>query len=175
MPLFDLILLLIIFGFIFFGFWFGVIHAFGALVGVVFGAYLAGQWYEGWAQALNVFFYGNINVARVVIFLVLFTLVNRVVGFVFYLLEKVFRIVSIIPFLKTINRLAGAALGFLEGAIVVGTVLYLSAKYPMPQFFSDGLAQSQFAGPLINTAKLVIPLLPKATQQLQAFIPWITF
>ncbi|MBI4276405.1 CvpA family protein, partial [Candidatus Uhrbacteria bacterium] len=140
MSLFDLILAIVVFGFVLSGFWFGVIHALGAVVGLVLGAYVAGQWYEGWAQALAWLFYGHDNVARIVIFMAIFTLVNRLVGLVFYILERIFKIISVVPFLKTINRLAGAALGFIEGVVVVGAALYLTSKYQFPDWYTKSLA-----------------------------------
>lgn len=173
MALFDLILLIIVLGFVLAGFWFGVIQAFGAVIGLVFGAYLAGQLYEPWAQTFQWVFLGNLNVARVVIFIVIFTVVNRLIGLVFWFLEKIFHIVAVIPFLKTINRLAGAVLGFVEGVVVVGAALYLTSKYQFPEWYTTALAESKFAPMLLAAAATVIPLLPDALKKLQSYVPWI--
>lgn len=173
MALFDIVLLLIVFGFVLFGFWFGVIQAFGAVVGLVLGGYLAGQWYDGWATALQPFFFGYGNAGRIIVFIAIFTIINRLVGVVFYLLERVFHIVSIVPFLKSINRLAGAALGLVEGLVVIGAALYLTSKYQFPEWYTTALAESKFAPMLVSTAQLVIPLLPDAVKRLQSYVPWM--
>jgi len=46
MILFDLILLLVLGGFVFYGLWFGLINTLGVLVGTIAGAFLAARWYE---------------------------------------------------------------------------------------------------------------------------------
>jgi hypothetical protein len=70
----------------------------------VVGAWLASRWYIivfEWAENL---FFGYDNLGKVLTFIILFTLINRLVGFAFALIDKTFRLLSIIPFLKTINR-----------------------------------------------------------------------
>ena len=74
MAIIDFVLILVIFGFVLFGFWFGLIHTLGALVGTVAGVFLASRWYEGaavWAQHT---FAGSLNVWKVIVFLLLFIL-----------------------------------------------------------------------------------------------------
>ena len=66
MGLSDIILLIIIAGFAMFGFWFGLIHTLGSLLGTVFGAYLASRYYEPMADWLiNITGWGE-NISKVV-------------------------------------------------------------------------------------------------------------
>jgi len=111
MTIFDTILLIILAGFVFYGLFFGLIRTLGSLVGIVAGAWLASRLYLSvyeWAENL---FFGYDNLGKVVTFIILFVLINRLVGFAFTLLDKAFNIISIVPFLKTINRLAGHLAG----------------------------------------------------------------
>ncbi len=170
MTFLDLILILIVFGFVLAGLWFGFIHALGALVGTIFGVLVAGHYYDSWAQATQGIFFGNINLARVVMFFLIMVLVNRLIGLVFWVIEKIFKIMSIIPFLKTINALAGGALGFLEGVVVVGGSLYIAARYPIGQQFAGALAASNVGLWLIKVFGLFAPLLPEILRNLKSIV-----
>lgn len=170
MVLFDLILLLILGGFVLYGLWFGLIHMVGVLVGTVAGAYLAARWYEPASSWLGFLFGGHTNIGRVVCFLLLFILINRLVGLLFWLVDKAFSLLKIIPFLKTINRLLGAVFGFIEGSLVLGLTLFLAEKYPLGDWFAGALAESWVANYFIVVGKILMPLLPEVVKQLQSYV-----
>lgn len=170
MTLFDVILLIFLFGFTLFGFWFGLIHTFGAVIGAIIGAFIAGHTFEPAAQKLLFLFADNLNLARVVCFIVIFVLVNRLTGLVFVVIEKVFKIISFIPFLKTINRLAGAVFGFIEGFLVIGLVLYVAGRYPIGLFWDKVLSGSQVAPYFVEVGETLSPLLPDILNQLESII-----
>jgi membrane protein required for colicin V production len=161
MTIFDLILLLILGGFVMYGLWFGFIHALGSLFGVAVGAFLAARWYEPVSNWLGFLFGGHQNFAKVICFLIIFTVINRLVGFVFWFIGKIFSIISIIPFLKTIDRLGGAILGFIEGVLVLGLTLFVAARYPLGDWFSENLTKSTVAHYFVSVAKILEPLLPE--------------
>jgi len=170
MTFFDLILVLSVFAFVLAGLWFGFIHALGALVGMVLSVLVAGRYYDSWGHATAGIFFGNENLARVVMFFLLMILVNRLIGLVFWIIEKIFKIVAVIPFLKTFNALLGGALGLIEGIMVVGGTLYIAARYPVSASFASVLAASQFGIWLLHAFGLFAPLLPHAVRQIQAVI-----
>jgi membrane protein required for colicin V production len=169
MAILDIILLIILGGFVLFGLWFGLIHTLGALLGTVVGAWIAGHYYISAASWLSGIF-GDSNTVKIVSFIIIFMIANRLIGLIFYILDRVFRIVSIIPFLKTINRLAGAILGFLEGILVIGVSLFVMSRYPLGDWFTNELIVSPVAHWLIVAAKLIVPLLPEVIRQLKAII-----
>lgn len=154
---FDLILILIIFSFVLFGLWFGLIHALGGLLGTVVGAVIAVKYYKRW---------GTTNLAQVISFIVLFTLGSRLTGFIFYGVEKLLKIANILPGIKTINRLAGGILGLAEGAIVVGIALLFAAKFNFP-ILTAAVSKSELAQFVIGVGQTVLPFFPKALEQIQ--------
>lgn len=171
MCIFDTILLIALAGFIFYGLFFGLIRTLGSLVGVVIGAWLASHFYLSVFEWVGNLFFGFDNLGKVIVFIILFTLFNRLIGFGFSILDKTFNIISVIPFLKTINRLAGAILGFLEGGLVLGLILYVAARYSfMPSFFGEWLTNSQIAPFLLKFANVLLPLLPDMLKKLQSLI-----
>ncbi|MFA5076561.1 MAG: CvpA family protein [Patescibacteria group bacterium] len=169
MGLFDLILLLLLFGFILFGIWFGFIHTLGSLIGIVLGAWVAGHYYDSVAS-WGIFIWGPGDWGKVIAFLLILILINRLVGLIFYIIDRIFEFFSIIPFLKSINRLVGGALGFLEGAFTLGLVLFFLARFPINEWLTTGLETSRVAPWLIGMAKFLIPLLPELLRQLQSVI-----
>jgi len=169
MTLFDIILLVILGGFVLFGLWFGLIHTLGALLGTLVGAWIAGHYYLSFADWLGKIF-GYSNTVKMISFIVIFIIANRLIGLIFYIIDKIFKFVAIIPFLKTINRLGGAILGFIEGILVIGVSLYIASRYPLGEWFIRSLADSTVAHWLIKIAKIITPLLPEVIRQLKSVI-----
>lgn len=169
MPVIDIILLIFLGGFVLFGLWFGFIHTLGSLVGVVVGSYLAGQYYEPFGSYLtSVFDFANL--AKIAAFIIIFIIANRLVGFVFWIINKMFNIISIIPFLKSINRLLGALLGFVEGSLVLGLILYILGRYSVSSSLDIALSGSKVAHYLVKEAGILEPLLPEFLRQLESVI-----
>ncbi|MFH0951543.1 MAG: CvpA family protein [bacterium] len=171
MIIFDAVLLLALAGFVFYGLFFGLIRTLGSLVGVVVGAWAAGQWYldfYGWTTNL---FFGHENLGKIISFIIVFVLVNRLVGFLFVLLDKFFHLLTIIPFLKTINRLAGAIFGFIEGSLILGLLLYVASRYTLVDHWTAKLlAGSKMAPWLLKFTDILTPLLPELLKQLKSII-----
>lgn len=170
LTILDLILLLIIFLFVAFGFAMGLIQAVGALVGVVIGSWLAGVYYEPVGAWLEPILLGHGMTARIVAFILIFTIVNRLAGLAFWFINKIFRLITLIPFTKSINRLLGALLGFLEGTLVLGLILYFVSRFEVSEWFSGILAGSKVAAWLIEMANILTPLLPDLLTQLKSVI-----
>lgn len=166
MPIFDVILLIIIAGFVFYGLFFGLIRTLGSLIGVILGLWLTFIFYStvfGWIKNL---FFGHEFFGQIITFIILFTFINRLIGFIFALLDRTFDLLSVIPFLKTINRLTGAVLGFVEGGLVLGLIL----MYISQTSYGVWLASSQVAPFLIKFAKVVMPLLPGLLDRIKGLV-----
>ena len=125
----DLILIVAVIVFVLIGFFMGLIQAVGAIIGVVLGAWLAGQNYLTLADWLKPYLFNNVTITKIVAFMLIFAIVNRLVALIFWIVNKIFKIASFIPFLGSINRLAGAILGLVEGVLIVGLSIYVIAKF----------------------------------------------
>ena len=165
MTFLDLILGLLLFGFMLGGLWFGLIHMIGAVVGLVASTLVAGHY-----ASLPVTFLGSSNLARVGVFFIIMVLVNRVIGIIFWVIEKAFKIVAVIPFMKTFEKILGGVLGLAEGVVVFGGVLYLAARYPLSDTFSKALATSKLALWLIKAFGIFAPLLPAIIRNLKSIV-----
>ncbi len=170
MSTIDLIFLITLGGFTLFGLWFGLIHTLGALVGTILGAIVAGNYYEPVAEWSGFLFGDHENLARLVCFLLIFIIVNRLVGFIFHLLDKAFNIITKLPFLNAINRLAGAVLGFMEGILIIGMFVYIASRFPLIEWFNTALVTSKIAPWSLGAAKILVPLLPEFLDKLKSFL-----
>jgi membrane protein required for colicin V production len=162
MPLVDLVLVIIVGAFVLFGLFFGFVHTLGSLVGSVLGIVLATRLLEPAVDKFSFFFNNNESVASVVIFIILFVLISKLIGLVFWILGKVFGILSWIPFAKTINRLLGAVLGFMEGVIVVGVIIYFALKFLPDSTVSAWLNDSSVANYLLAVMSALQALFPES-------------
>ncbi len=167
MSILDFILILILFFFTFAGFFFGLIHTLGSLVGTVAGILVAGRYFEGFAEKIPI---GNANLAKVVSFFVIFVVASRLVGFAFFLIDKIFKVLSLLPFLKSINRLLGAVLGLAEGAVVLAVVLVLVMRFPFAGFLFPAIEGSQVAQALVRVGEILLPLLPQIVQEVRGVL-----
>jgi uncharacterized membrane protein required for colicin V production len=171
MPIFDIILVFILAGFVFYGLFFGLIRTIGAFLGVIIGALAASRLYAPVADWIDPIFFGYLNLGKVLVFLILFTLINRLIGFLFYLLDQAFNIISILPFLKTINRLGGMALGFLTGSLAIGLVLYVISKYAiLEHWIGKWLSNSEFVPFFLKVNDALMPILPEVLKKLEGVV-----
>ncbi len=171
MSYFDIALLVVVAGFVFNGLSKGLIRLLGNIVGLIIGAFIASRFYLQFYEWSQSFFGGRESLGKVISFIVVFIVVTMLVDWVFVLLEKVFNLISIIPFTKTINRLLGGALGLLEGSLFIGLILFVVSRYAwIGSLFGDKLVSSQVAPFFLKVVKIVMPVLPEALKALQSLI-----
>lgn len=129
MHTFDLILLFILLGFFGSGLKDGFVHSFGRLIGSIFGFLAAKAWSISVATWLGGFV--PLGWARLVAFILIFAIITRLIGFGFKLIDGVFNILSIVPFLKSINAFLGGILGLVEGVLLLGGAIYLVVTFKL--------------------------------------------
>lgn len=125
----NIVLILALLGFVGAGVKDGFVHTLGRLVGAVLGFLLARAWSITLGSFLAVVL--PTGWARLVAFILIFVLVSRVVGFIFKLAEGIFRLISFIPFLKSINSLLGAVTGGVEGVVVLGGIVWIITNFDL--------------------------------------------
>lgn len=173
MGLFDIILLITIAGFAMFGFWFGLIHTLGSLMGTVFGAYLAARFYEpmaGWL--IGITGWGE-NTSKVLMFIIAFIIINRLVGFGFWIVEKTTNIITHLPFIQGLNRFFGLLFGLLEGMVTLGLIFYFVERIPLSEHFMQWMAGSIVVPYTVSIAAILLPLLPDALKMLKSTVDYV--
>lgn len=171
MIIFDVALLIILAGFVFYGLFFGLIRAVGSILGVIIGVWLASLSYLQAFSYVQKFFVGREDIGRIITFFVLFILISKIVGFVFMLLDKTFDFISIIPFLGTINRLAGAIFGLLTGALILGLIFFTVKDYPfVGNRISNSISKSKVVPYMIKAVEIAKPILPGVLNTLKNLV-----
>jgi len=170
MSVVDISLLVVLGGFILLGFMSGIIHMIGSLIGLVVGAWVSGHFYGLAAQYILPWVGGNANLANIIAFVLIFIIINRLFGIVIFAADKIFKVIAIIPFLKTFNRLLGAVFGLIEGTLVLGLAVYFASRFPFTAAFTTALQGSQLAKPLYAVGLVLAPLLPQAVRMIQSVL-----
>ncbi|MDO8668765.1 MAG: CvpA family protein [Candidatus Buchananbacteria bacterium] len=160
-TLVDVILIVAVAGFVMLGFFMGLISVIGSLFGIVFGTWAASSYFMPVADFISPYILGHDGLAKTLAFLAIFFIVNRAVSLIFWLINKSFNLVSIIPFLKSINRLAGAILGLFEGVVIIGLAVFIMSKF---------ITNVSWISQSLNNSKIA-HLLVLITQFLSNFIP----
>lgn len=164
MSFFDICLVIIIAAFGLAGLWFGLVQSIGSLVGTIVGVYLSFRFYAPVATWIMNFTGWEGHVTELVVFVAAFILINRLVGLVFWLINKVLGIFTKLPFINSANRLLGLIFGLVEGALVVGVALYFIARFPLGDKFMAALEISKVAPYLDSLISVLKPFIPDAVK-----------
>ncbi len=170
-QLIDVILLLFLSGFFFYGLFFGFVRTIGLFLGMIAGALIASRVYLFVYGIVSPIFFGYDNLGKVAVFLAVYLLVSKLTSFGFYFIEKGFNLLSIIPFLGTINKLAGSILGIFTGVITIGLILFVISRYAVLDFFIGYWLQDSFLAPIfLKISSMALPLLPVMLKRLNGLI-----
>ncbi|MCH8049726.1 CvpA family protein [Patescibacteria group bacterium] len=158
--LIDIVLIAIVALVVLFGWRYGFIQTLGNLIGLVVGIFLAGH--------LLVFLEERFSILQqphvaIIAFIVLIFLISRVVGWIVKLLDELYKIISIIPGLTSINKLLGAALGFIEGGLILVTIAYFAQNFLPESGFRETLVSSPIIQWLSWTMDIAQWLFPSIT------------
>lgn len=139
----------------------GLIKMVVSLAGLILGIFLAGRFYIALADKMT--FISSDQVARVVAYIIIFAVVMIIAAIVAWLLTKFASAIL----LGWINRLCGAIVGLLVGAIFCGAILAIWVKYT--SMGADVIGGSAIGKFLLNTFPLVLALLPGEFGTIKSF------
>ncbi len=144
----------------FIGFSQGIIKAVLSLAGLILGVILAGRYHALLAEQLT--FISQVSLANVVAFAII-VLVVMIAATVTAAVLK-WAVTAIM--LGWVNRLGGAALGFVLGAVFCSAALAMWVKF---LGISAPIAQSALAGFLLDTFPVILALLPAEFGEIHGF------
>ena len=161
MGLIDIILLVVVGAFVLFGFFFGLVHTLGSLIGSIVGIFLTTRLIDPAFERFG-FFFGGGNFGRIILFIILFFLITRLVGLVFWLLGIVWDLLSFIPFAKSLDKIFGAFFGLIEGIIIVGVVVFYATQVLPEDTLLAAIETSAVAKYLLALVSAMQVLLPES-------------
>lgn len=165
----DTILLILLIGFIAWGFGNGFIRALGGIIGIILAAAVASHYYLFVVSLVGRIFGPYQGLANISAFALIFLIVGRLFGILVHLFEMAFDVLAIVPFLKSINRVLGALFGLVLGALFLGTLLFIAGKYSQWIAFNDSVVRSDLAQYLLASARPLQYLYPQALLQLRSY------
>jgi len=155
----DLALLILVVIFIIFGLYFGLIHTIGSLIGALLAIAGAGYALGYVVDWLN----GFISVGptlTIIVFMILFLVISRLIGFVFYLIERTVGVLARLPFISSLDHLLGGILGFIEGLVVSGVLIHTALVYLPAGAFTGALNVSTIGNWILGLTGFLIAWLP---------------
>lgn len=164
MGFIDILLIVIVGAFVFFGLFFGLVHTLGSLIGTIVGIIFASRLVDPAFETFG-FLFGGGTAGRIIMFILIFFIITRLVGIVFWFVGKIFNILAWIPFARSLDKLLGGLFGFIEGIIVVGVVLFYAMQVLPDDTLRLTLESSAVANFLIATMSILQIFFPDAVQQ----------
>ena len=171
MSFIDIIILIILALFVWKGIKMGLIEAIGGIVGLFIGVFLAGRYYAQVAEVIEGVVFGSQILATILAFLLVFIVVNRGVALIFWIVDRIFHIVAIIPGLKSLNRLLGGIFALIEGLIFIGIIVYVLSFFPLTNKLSASVEKSKFAGIMETVGKISTPFIPDSLENWKDYVP----
>ncbi|MBN1862482.1 MAG: CvpA family protein [Dehalococcoidales bacterium] len=138
----------------------GIIKMALTLGGLVLGIFLAGRYYASFSEHLTLI--SSPTWAKVAAFAIIFIGIMAAAAIVAHFLEKAASAIM----LGWVNRLVGAILGFLVGAMFCGAVLAIWVKY---LGVSGAISDSNIAPILLDQFPKVLALLPDEFDGIRSF------
>ena len=152
MNLVDILIWLVLAGFVYKGFSRGLIRQLCSLAGFLLGGWAAIRYHLYLADASRHLIQLPHYLATILSFLFIFLLT----GLLFYLLGHILTMMFRLMLLGGLNRIGGVLLGFLEGAFIICMLLYIGTSKPVPDKFKGYLLKSKSAAPFIETGRDIV-------------------
>jgi uncharacterized membrane protein required for colicin V production len=169
--LLDYIIIGFILFFVLFGFIAGFVNFLVFFIGLSCGSIVAGYSIETVSFFFpNIIFSNRLNFTKLILFIIIMLFVNGIVGYFLKYIIKLYKIFEFLPFVTTLNRIAGALLGFVQGIIMVMVLLYIAVGLPTWPNFTEILIQSSLVRNLLVVTEILSPLLPQSFKNLKNII-----
>ncbi|MFZ5365619.1 MAG: CvpA family protein [Patescibacteria group bacterium] len=157
----DLILILIIAGFVIGGYKKGFISSLGSLVGLILTILIMARFYP-WLLAR---FEGGFWV-KVLVFILALIIISIIISAAIWLMEKIFKFFHFIPGAKLLNRLLGSAFGLISGLLITSFFVWMLLKLPINDgWLENQLQNSYLIKPLLLIAYIWIPAVPQVYRE----------
>ncbi len=168
MVIFDVVLIVILCGFIFYGLFFGLLRALGSLVALIVAIWFTSISYKAVFAVVGALAFGYDTIGRGVLYVIMFIIINRLVKLGFSFVESALDFIDIIPFFSIVNRLIGAIFGFFIGAILIGLLFKAASSHPASSVLVHKYAEKSVIVPYLATfTALVMSILPDSLSRVK--------
>lgn len=157
MSYFDIAIAIVIVLFGLFGLWRGLVEMILSIVAMVIGFIVAYFYNDAVADWFAKYIPWGESARHNLAFVLLLVMANRVVGLIFWLINKLVGFLWRLPFINSLNRLLGMVVGVIEGLLVTGIVLAFVFSNGSYSWVESKLGTSNFAPRLIALGSVFMP------------------
>ena len=165
----DIVLGLILFFFFTLGFVYGFVHALGLVAGIIVGLWAANQYFQdvaGWVVELIPFIEESVpwlsgSAIEVISFVLIGSVTFKLVALAFEGFDHLIRVLYVIPFMKSINRVLGAIIGLSEAILMLSLLIHFTQQVDFIKDFTSSYIETSFiAEKLLAVGTFIAPILP---------------
>ena len=143
----------------------GFFYKIGNLIGLILGVIIAGSIYDDIGRI-----FGGSKWVEIIAFVVIYLLISKLVAIVFKIINKFFKIIEKIPFLKQFNRLLGGIVSVLITVLVISFFAYFFTKFELATGMSTYIDGSFLTKAFIWIGSIFAFLLPNAVVKMKSYI-----
>jgi uncharacterized membrane protein required for colicin V production len=145
------------------GFKKGFLESLGSIIGIIVAVIIASRYFPVVAT-----WFGDSNFSKVIAFILIFSVSIKIVSLMFWVFGKIFRIITILPFVSSFDKLLGLILGLVEGIFVLSVILHFLLKYPLNDWLLWQMSISSVASVLLVIGSVFVPLFPEALKSIKS-------
>ncbi|MDP3970599.1 MAG: CvpA family protein [bacterium] len=139
----------------------GFIYHLGTFVGLILGSYIAGQNYQ-----MLVDNFGENPWGPFVLFTVIIIVIGIIAGIFSLVLDKIFKFVSWLPFLKSVNKILGGLVAVITSIFLLGILMFFLSRVEISHMLTQTIAESSFAMILVLIGQVMSFILPESISEL---------
>jgi len=159
----DLILILILVGFVLGGYKKGFIASLGSFFGLILTILIMVRLYP-WLLA---HFEGGFW-TKVLVFILALIIISIIVSIAIWIVEKIFKFFHFIPGAKSLNKILGASFGLISGLLITSFIVWMLLKLPIDAgWLNSQIQNSYLVKPMLLIAYVWIPFVPQAYREVK--------
>lgn len=159
----DVIIIVWIIWSLFSGLKMGFIYKSASILGYVVGLWVASRYTPQLAE------HWNLSALQLpTLFFLIMAAISKAFGLLAWIVDKIFKIVPLFPFLKTFNRVLGGLLGMVLAVFMASSLIYFANTYAPTDMVKNTITDSAIATRLL---KLSIFYKPLISEKMDALVP----
>jgi uncharacterized membrane protein required for colicin V production len=171
MPIFDLILIIFLGGFIFYGFYIGLVRMILNLGSSIISIIISVNIYLKIYEIIPFIGFGSESLGKTISFILVLIILNYALSFVFKFIAKILKIITSLPVISFVNRFMGGILGLIQGLFVLGVIIFVMSRYAITNDFLNNLVANSDVAPIfVGSINWITPLVPEALRLLESAI-----
>jgi len=144
----------------------GLIDALASLFALMIGLYGAYRLYQFCAWWLSKWTGWGIGFTKILMFIILFIIINRLVIYIFFLVDRFLQLIFKLPFVRTLDHILGGILMALESVLILALIIYIFRETNISSVMNKAISSSFIASYIIKIASFVWPFVPRVISNL---------